>query len=75
MEELEVTISTGILSGIRNLGKNTKVLQITAPISPGNSGGPVLSENGKVIGVISFKITKGESLNFAIPISYRVILF
>jgi len=70
LEELEVTISTGILSGIRNLGKNTKVLQITAPISPGNSGGPVLSESGNVIGVVSFKITKGESLNFAIPIIY-----
>lgn len=70
LEALEVTISTGILSGIRKLNNNTKVLQITAPISPGNSGGPVLSESGNVVGVVSFKITKGESLNFAIPIEY-----
>ena len=70
VEELQVSVSTGILSGIRNLNKDTKVLQITAPISPGNSGGPVLSKNGKVIGVISFKLVKGEALNFAIPIVY-----
>ncbi|MBK7803732.1 MAG: serine protease [Chloracidobacterium sp.] len=40
LEELEVTISTGILSGIRTLSNDTQVLQITAAISPGNSGGP-----------------------------------
>lgn len=68
--ELTTSVSDGILSGIRDLGEGFKVLQITAPISPGNSGGAVLTSEGKVVGVVSFKLVKGEALNFAIPINY-----
>ncbi|MFH0888317.1 MAG: trypsin-like peptidase domain-containing protein [Planctomycetota bacterium] len=66
---LENTISDGIVSGIRTVGKNKKVIQITAPISSGNSGGPVFNEQGEVIGVSTFIILGSGNLNFAMPIN------
>lgn len=66
---LEGTISDGILSGKRN-NEGIEYLQITSPISPGNSGGLVLNERGVVIGVATFTYNNSQNLNFAIPISY-----
>lgn len=65
---LENTISDGILSGIREMAPGKKVLQITAPISQGSSGGPVFNEEGRVVGVVTFLLMKSQSLNFAMPI-------
>jgi hypothetical protein len=64
---LETTISEGIISGIR--GKD-KLIQITAPISPGSSGSPVFNIKGEVIGVATFLIQRGQNLNFAIPVKH-----
>jgi S1-C subfamily serine protease len=66
---LEGTFSQGIVSGIRSVGSDT-LLQITAPISPGSSGGPVVDNQGKVIGVAVATFKGGQNLNFAVPISY-----
>ena len=66
---LEGTISDGILSGKRD-NEGVEFLQITAPISPGNSGGPVLNEKGEVIGVSTFTFRNSQNLNFAMPIKY-----
>ncbi len=63
---LEGTVSAGILSGVRGSG-DVKLLQITAPISPGSSGGPVFDLDGRVIGVATSAFAKGQNLNFALP--------
>lgn len=60
------TISDGLVSAFRNL-ENRKLIQISAPISPGSSGGPVLNEVGKVLGVTVLTFKDGQNLNFAIP--------
>jgi hypothetical protein len=66
---LEGTISDGIISGLREF-QDFSVLQISAPISPGNSGGPVVNENGDVVGVATFTMTEGQNINFAVPVKY-----
>ncbi|MBI4849234.1 MAG: tetratricopeptide repeat protein [Nitrospirae bacterium] len=68
-EGLENTISDGLLSGIREITSGKKVLQITAPISPGSSGGPVFNKDGEVIGVATFLIKEAQNLNFAMPVN------
>jgi len=65
---LEGTVSTGIIGGLRVLG-GVKFLQITAPISPGSSGGPVFNFQGRVIGISTATSAKGQNLNFALPVN------
>ncbi|MGB7349050.1 MAG: trypsin-like peptidase domain-containing protein, partial [Candidatus Acidiferrales bacterium] len=67
---LESTVSNGIVSSVRAIDeKGGKYLQITAPISPGSSGGPLFNMEGQVIGVTTMYLKGGENLNFAIPIN------
>jgi len=63
----ESTVSTGIVSAVRDIPAFGKILQITAPVSPGSSGSPVLNTKGEVIGIATLVVTKGQNLNFAIP--------
>ncbi|MDE0301088.1 MAG: S1C family serine protease [Candidatus Poribacteria bacterium] len=70
---LEGTFSQGIISSVRTVGTD-KVLQLTAPISPGSSGGPVLNGQGKVIGVSVATFREGQNLNFAVPSNYLATL-
>lgn len=65
----EGTISEGILSGKRE-NEGIEFIQITAPISPGNSGGPVINNKGEVIGISTFTYKNSQNLNFAMPIKY-----
>jgi S1-C subfamily serine protease/Flp pilus assembly protein TadD len=66
---LEYSISDGLYSGLRGEIAGLKSLQFTAPTSPGNSGGPLLDMQGRVLGVTTFVITAGQNLNFAIPVN------
>ncbi len=67
---LERSVSEGIVS-TRNRNMNGIVyIQTTAQINPGNSGGPLFNDRGQVIGVINMKLSFGEGLGFAIPVSY-----
>lgn len=64
---LENTVSDGIVSAVREILDFGKIIQITAPISPGSSGSPVLNMKGEVIGIATFQMIEGQNLNFAIP--------
>ena len=66
---LEGSFSDGIISAIRG-GSADKFFQMTAPISQGSSGGPVVNEKGEVIGVSFATLLNGQNLNFAIPVNY-----
>ena len=66
---LEGTFSQGIISSIRFEGME-KLIQLTAPISSGSSGGPVLNDKSEVIGAAVAQIKDGQNLNFAIPSNF-----
>lgn len=72
-EGLELTVSTGIVSSIRLVSPTLTLLQVTAPISPGSSGGPLLDAEGRVVGVTAL-VAQGQNLNFAIPAHYVAML-
>jgi serine protease Do len=63
------TLGAGLLSGLRVGENNTEYIQITAPLSPGSSGGGVFDDRGNLIGVTSFTVPDSQSLNFAISAS------
>jgi hypothetical protein len=64
-EGLQGTVSEGIISAFR---ENRSMIQITAPISHGSSGSPVIDENGQVIGVATLVAKEGQNLGFAIAV-------
>lgn len=63
---LEQTVSEGIVSAVRELPGIGRTFQMSAPVSPGSSGSPVINMHGKVIGVVSFISVYGQNLNFAV---------
>jgi tetratricopeptide (TPR) repeat protein len=64
---LEGSVSNGIVSAVREISGYGKIIQITAPISPGSSGSPVVNMYGQVVGVATLQAAEGQSLNFAVP--------
>ncbi|HEV3112831.1 MAG TPA: trypsin-like peptidase domain-containing protein [Candidatus Binataceae bacterium] len=76
---LQQTVSEGIVSAVpqerREIVDFTPAtLQITAPISEGSSGGPVLNLEGEVVGVAAAFLNKGQGLNFAVPLERILVL-
>jgi len=66
---LSGTFSDGIVSSIRDW-ENNALIQITAPISPGSSGGPIVNKNAELVGIAVGGFSKGQNLNFAVPAKY-----
>lgn len=66
---LEFSISDGLLSQIQKIDASN-VYQFTSPVSPGNSGGPLINEAGEVAGVVKGQLDTGQNLNFATPSTY-----
>lgn len=72
---LNWTVADGLIGAMRladeipNAGNGFRVLQFSAPVSSGSSGGLLTDEKGQAIGIIVASLTSGQNLNFAIPIS------
>jgi len=63
---LDLTISEGIVSSVRRLPVGN-LIQTTAPVSPGSSGGGLFDARGTLVGVVTFQFIQGQNLNFAAP--------
>jgi len=72
---LSLSVTEGIVSGVHRIGDNNlpAYIQTDAALNPGNSGGPLINTDGKVIGINNFKISGTESLGFALESDYIVI--
>jgi tetratricopeptide (TPR) repeat protein len=64
---LEGSVTNGIVSAVRDIPTFGRIIQITAAISSGSSGSPVVNMQGQVIGIATLQVTGGQSVNFAIP--------
>lgn len=64
---LEVTLSDGLVSALRGEDGKDQLIQTTAPISPGSSGGGLFDEEGRLVGITTFQVRSGQNLNFAAP--------
>ena len=67
---LRGTITSGLVSAIRDLNQGFRLIQTDAAANPGNSGGPLVNSRGQAVGVLGFKLRGSENLNFAVPINY-----
>jgi Tfp pilus assembly protein PilF len=67
--KLEGSVTDGIVSAVREVPNVGKIIQITAPISHGNSGSPVFNLKGQVIGIVTVKVTNGQNINLAIGVA------
>lgn len=63
------TLSSGMVASPIRIIENVNYIQVTAPMSPGNSGGPLLNKYGEVMGINTWQYSEGQNLNFSINIS------
>lgn len=66
----DYSITDGLVSQVRKLTDDLTILQISAAISPGSSGGPLFNQYGEVVGVTTAIITQGQAINLAVPATY-----
>ena len=65
---LELTLTSGIVSSFRR-DENAYLIQTTAPIAPGSSGGPLLDSLGRVVGITTFRLSDSPGLYFSVAVS------
>jgi Flp pilus assembly protein TadD len=63
---LEGSVADGIVSAVREVPNLGRIIQITAPISHGNSGSPVFNMKGQVVGIVTVKVVNGQNINLAL---------
>ena len=68
-EGLELTLTDGLISSLRPRN-NSLIIQTTAPISHGSSGGGLFDTDGRLIGITTFQVVDGQNLNFALPVDW-----
>lgn len=74
-------VTDGIISAISGIGDDMRYYQISVPLQPGNSGGPLFNKEGNIIGITSAKLnekavgTQIENVNYAIKSSYLLNLY
>jgi S1-C subfamily serine protease/Flp pilus assembly protein TadD len=73
-EGLELTFSEGIISGLRESGGPGRIIQTTAPVSHGSSGGGLFDAAGHLLGITTFVLKEGQNLNFALPVEAIVAI-
>lgn len=66
----EVKLTNGIISSKTGFQGDISMYQISAPVQPGNSGGPLFDKNGNLLGIVSAKHTLAENAGYAIKVSY-----
>ena len=66
----DYSVTDGLISQVRTLSADLTILQISAPISQGSSGGPLFNQFGEVIGVTTMIVTEGQNINLAVPGNY-----
>lgn len=71
---LEGSVSDGIVSAVREVPDLGRIIQVTAPVSHGNSGSPLFNMHGEVIGIVTVKVTNGQNINLALGVSRIVAL-
>src|SRR5258708_13155052 len=67
---MELTISNGIVSGFREASGGVKLIQTTAPISAGSSGGGLFDDQGRLVGITTLVAKDSQNLNFPISPQY-----
>ena len=66
----EIKLTTGVISSKSGFQGDVSLYQISAPVQPGNSGGPLFDSKGNIIGVVSAKHLGAENVGYAIKASY-----
>lgn len=66
----EIKLTTGVISAKTGFQNDVTVFQISAPVQPGNSGGPVFNKKGELVGIVNAKLMSGENVSYALKSIY-----